>query len=407
MQVLIVHKEASVKGNPRVFFIGLAVLVTLSLLFAACSDDLESPPPTPTPTLPPIPSLPPLPAEMPAESQVTAFAPLPSEPASAVTVALGKYLFFDMSLSGDRDSSCATCHMPDSAFADGRVLSLGYPGNLHFRNTPTLLNAAFQPLYYWDGRIGNDLPTVVRDHVSEAHVMNVDGRLIIERMKQKPQMVALFDQAFGGEPTYGKVLNAVAAYVRTLVSSASPYDNYLGGDAAALSAEAQAGLEVFEGKGGCTACHNGPRLADGDFHSLGVATNPEIFEDPFRHIVFRRFFRMHGMPNYKNLREDPGLYAMTQQDDDWGKFRTPSLREVDRTAPYMHNGMLATLEDVVEFYNQGGGEGRNKESGLSPLNLSDAEKAGLAAFLVSLSSDPVPVDVPAEVISQITRLGDN
>lgn len=322
-------------------------------------------------------------------------------------VALGKYLFFDKSLSGDRDSSCATCHMPDRAWADGRELSLGYPGNLHFRNTPTLLNAAWQPLYFWDGRLGDDLPTVVREHISEAHLMNADGRLVVERMKQKPQMVALFLEAFGGEPSYGKVLDAVAAYVSTLVSSPSPYDRYLAGDEDALSPEARLGLEIFEGKGGCAACHSGPLLAAGDYHNLGVPTNQEIFQDPLRHIVFRRFFRLLGMPNYRNLREDPGLYALTKEDGDWGLFRTPSLREVGQTGPYMHNGIFGTLEEVVEFYNQGGGNSPNKDPLLSPLNLTDQEKAALVAFLRSLDSEPVAVEVPEEVISQITRLGDN
>jgi cytochrome c peroxidase len=297
--------------------------------------------------------------------------------------------------------------MPDKAWADGRQLSLGYPGNLHFRNTPTLLNAAFQPLYYWDGRLGDDLPTVVRDHISEAHMMNADGRLVVERLKEMPQMVALFQQEFGGEVSYGKVLNAVAAYVSTLVSPPSPYDNYLAGDSGALSTEAQSGLKIFEGKAGCAACHGGVRLSDGEDHNLGVPTNPEIFQDPLRHIVFRRFFRMLGVPNYSNLREDPGLYALTEKDEDWGKFRTPSLREVGRTAPYMHNGMLGTLEEVVAFYNQGGGEDPNKDSLLAPLNLSASEQGALVAFLESLSSEPVAVEVPEEVQQQITVLGEN
>ena len=387
------------------FILRLMVLgLVLGLL--ACGGE-SSPTATPIPEPVEIVTLPPLPAGMPAESQVTPFAPLPVQPASAAMVALGKYLFFDQSLSGDRDSSCATCHMPDKAWADGRMLSLGYPGNLHFRNTPTLLNAAYQSLFYWDGRLGDDLPTVVRDHLAEAHMMSVDGRLVIERMKQKPQMVELFQEAFGGEPTYGRVLNAVAAYVFTLVSPPSPYDRYLAGDGSALSTEAQLGLQIFEGKGGCAACHSGPLLADGEYHNLGVPTNPEIFQDPLRHIVFRRFFRTLGVPNYRNLREDPGLYALTEMDDDWGKFRTASLREVDRTPPYMHNGILETLEDVVEFYNQGGGDDPNKDSLLAPLGLTEQEKAALVAFLVSLSSEPVAVQVPEEVISQITILGDN
>lgn len=387
------------------FILRLTMLGLVLGLFACGGESTPTATPTPKPVE--IVTLPPLPAGMPAESQVTPFALLPVEPASPAMVALGKYLFFDLSLSGDRDSSCATCHIPDKAWADGRMLSLGYPGNLHFRNTPSLLNAAFQPLFYWDGRLGDDLPTVIRDHISEAHMMNADGRLVLERMKNKPQMVTLFDEVFGGEPTYGKVLNAVAAYVYTLVSTPSPYDRYLAGDTSALSTEEQLGLQLFEGKGGCVACHSGPLLADGDFHNLGVATNQEIFQEPLRHIVFRRFFRMLGVSNYRNLREDPGLYALTEKDEDWGMFRTASLREVDRTPPYMHNGIIETLEDVVEFYNQGGGDDPNRDPLLAPLGLTEQEKAALVAFLMSLSSEPVAVQVPEEVISLPTILGDN
>lgn len=387
----------------RNFSLGLVVLA-MSFGLAACGDE-TAPPPIPAPAE--IVPLPPLSVEMPIESQVEPFAPLPGEPPSTAMVSLGRYLFFDQSLSGDRDSSCATCHIPGKAWADGRELSLGYPGNLHFRNTPTLMNAAYQPLFYWDGRLGDDLPTVIRDHISEAHMMNADGRLVVERMKQKPQMVALFQEVFGDEPSYGKVLDAVAAYVSTIVSSANAYDRYQAGDNGALSSEAQLGLEVFKGKGGCTACHGGSMLTDGDFHNLGVPTNPEIFEEPLRHIVFRRYFRTLGVPNYRNLREDPGLYALTEQEEDWGKFRTPSLREVGRTAPYMHNGILSTLEDVVEFYNNGGGENANRDSLLATLNLTEQESAALVAFLESLSSEPIAVELPQEVISQITVLGDN
>lgn len=342
---------------------------------------------------------------MPRESQVVPFAPLPQGLAPAVQLALGKYLFFDPSLSGDREISCASCHMPERAWTDGRQLALGYPGNLHFRNTPTLLNAAFQPLYYWDGRLGNDLSTVVRDHISEAYFMNADGALAIERLKNKPQIVALFQEAFRGEPTYGRILDSVAAYVRSLVSPPTPYDRYVAGDAAALSTEARLGLSIFQGKGGCSACHSGLILADGQDHNLGVPTNPAVFQEPLRHVVFRYFMRTHGVPNYKNLREDPGVYAMTKKREDWGKFRTPSLREVGRTAPYMHNGIFSTLEEVVEFYNRGGGDDPNKDPALVPLNLTPAERAALATFLKTLSSDPVPVEVPLLAIPQVTRLG--
>lgn len=233
--------------------------------------------------------------------------------------------------------------------------------------------------------------------------MSMDGRLMVERLKQVPAYVQLFDQAFGGEPSFGKVLNAIAAYVQSLNSPPTAYDRFLAGDETALSAEAKAGLELFEGKAGCSRCHSGVTLSDYQFYNIGVATDPSMFEDPERYLTFRRFFRTLGVPNYRNLREDVGLYALTMDQADWGKFRTPSLREVSRTAPYMHNGSLATLEDVVRFYNQGGGPGQT--AGLEPLELSDTEISQLVAFLESLSSEPIAVEVPALPDYELLPLG--
>ena len=330
---------------------------------------------------------------LPAESVLEPFVSLPKDPPSEAQIALGKYLFFDKRLSGNNSLSCASCHQPDKAFTDGQSLSRGYPSTKYFRNTPTLLNTVYADRLYWDGRMdGGDMPTLVRDHLTEAHFMSMDGRLMVERINQVPAYVELFEKAFGGRPSFGKVLKAITAYVQSLNSPPTPYDRYLAGDTAALSEEAQAGLALFEGKAGCSRCHSGPLLSDYGFYNTGVATDPAMFEDPELHLTFRRFFRILGVPNYRNVWEDVGLYALTMNPDDWGKFRTPSLREVARTAPYMHNGSLATLEDVVHFYNQGGGPGQT--AGLEPLGLTDAEIAQLVAFLESLSSEPVPVEVP-------------
>lgn len=332
-------------------------------------------------------------ASLPAESVLEPFAPLPTTPAKDARIALGKYLFFDSRLSGNNSLSCASCHQPDKAFTDGQALNRGFPSTNYFRNTPTVLNTVYAKRLYWDGRMdGADMPTLVRDHLTEAHFMSMDGRLMVERLKQVPAYVELFDQAFGGEPSFGKVLNAIAAYVQSLNSPPTAYDRFLAGDETALSDEAKAGLELFEGQAGCSRCHSGVTLTDYQFYNIGVATDPAMFEDPERHLTFRRFFRILGVPNYRNLREDVGLYALTMDQADRGKFRTPSLREVSRTAPYMHNGSLATLEDVVRFYNRGGGP--EQTAGLAPLGLSDTEIGQLVAFLESLSSEPQSIEEP-------------
>jgi len=335
--------------------------------------------------------------------------PLPSlQPQKAEQVELGKYLFFDPRLSGDGGVSCDSCHDPATGWGDGKALSTGYPGSEYFRNAQTLLNAAYYKRNYWDGRLaGADLPTTVRDHLTEAHFMQVDGRLFPERLKQVPEYVEMFQKAFGGEPTFGRTLNALAAFLKTITSRNAPIDRYLKGDTAALSVEAREGLTLFQGKAGCVQCHGGSLISDQKFHALGVPGNPAIFANPLRHITFRRFFRTLGAPNAENYREDPGLYGVTKEKADWGKFRTPSLREVSRTAPYMHNGSLATLEEVVAFYDRGGGPHRNKDPLLKPLGLTAAETRALVEFLKSLSGDPVVIERPELPDYNPRKLGQN
>lgn len=222
----------------------------------------------------------------------------------ATRAELGRMLFFDKRLSGDATISCATCHSPEMAWADGRPLSRGYGRNtLYFRNTPTLLNADRMELLDWDGRFaGDDLAGAVRDHLAEAHFMNIDGRLLVERMRQVLQYEKDFKELFGDEVSYGKVLTALVA------STEHPYLRYLDG-AAALSDQAKVGLELFRGKAGCSQCHGGELLTDGEFHALGVPDNQVVFQEPMRHMVFRRFLREFGVSDYVAIRSDPGLFS--------------------------------------------------------------------------------------------------
>lgn len=323
-------------------------------------------------------------------------------------VELGKLLFFDPRLSGDGGFSCDTCHDPAKGWGDALPLSAGYPGSEYFRNSQTLLNAAHYKRNYWDGRMaGSDLPTLVRDHLTEAHFMQVDGRLVSERLKQVPEYVDAFQKAFRAEPSFGRIINAVASFVRTLTSRNAPIDRFLTGDADALSADARLGFELFRGKAGCARCHGGPLFSDEKFHALGVPDNVEVFANPFRHIAFRRFFRTLGAPGVEGYRSDPGLYGVTKMRPDWGKFRTPSLREVSRTAPYMHNGTLATLDAVVAFYDAGGGSLPRRSQLLRPLGLTPSEQRALVEFLKSLSGDPVVIERPELPDYQPRGLGKN
>ncbi len=326
----------------------------------------------------------------------------------AKEVALGHKLFFDKRLSGDATLSCAMCHDPKKGWADGLPLSKGYPGTLYFRNTPTVMNTAHGKYLYWDGRLpAADLPTVVRDHIAEAHFLQADGRLVIERLRQVPEYEVEFKSVFGGEPTYGRILNATAAFVKSLRSQDVPFDKFLGGDDAAINDSAKSGLALFKGKAGCIRCHDGAMLTDGKFHSLGLTSNPDIFQTPLRHITFRRFFRTLGVPNYRALRQDVGCYCVSKDEKQREQFRTPTLREVSRTAPYMHDGQLATLEDVVEFYNAGGGPRATKDPLLKPLGLTEQEKTDLVEFLKTLSGKPIEfpeIKVPAY---KLRKLGEN
>ena len=323
-------------------------------------------------------------------------APLPPAPkVSNAQADLGRMLFFDVRLSGDVAISCATCHMPDAAWGDTKPLADAYPGSLYFRNSKSLLNVAHNKLFFWDGRMGgDDMPTQVRDQITETHFLNMDGRIMQERLAQVPEYRAMFQAAFGGEPSFGKTLEAVAAFEKTLVTKNAPVDRYLKGNRKALSAAAKHGMDLFTGKAGCARCHSGPMLTDWKAHNLGVAEHPDVVGDPLRHITLRSVNKFLGVPNYENLKKDPGHFAVTKDEADRGAFVTPTLREVARTAPYMHNGTLASLSDVIDFYDAGGGPEPGKDSSLEPLGLSDAEKADLIAFLEALSGELPEVAIP-------------
>lgn len=311
--------------------------------------------------------------------------PVPQLKVDKAKAELGKRLFFDKRISGDAGIACSSCHKPENGFAHPDALSPGYPGNGHFRNSPTLINtAAKAPLkmsWFHDGRIGTNLNDVTRENLTEDYIMNMDMRVMQERLKQDPVYVKMFEDAGYGEPSNGSVRKAIPEYLNSLTSKNVPFDN------GKMSAAANNGMTLFKGKAGCVQCHNGPLLTDGKAHNTGVAENFDVFLDPMNHQAFIAFTMFQGVPNYMNLKRDPGYYNITLENADMGKFITASLRELKQTAPYMHNGTVKTLMDVVEFYNQGGGKDSNKSTLLKPLQLSDTEKAELVAFLESLSGD--------------------
>ncbi|HYG89308.1 MAG TPA: cytochrome c peroxidase [Azospirillum sp.] len=332
-----------------------------------------------------------------AQDKASPFAPLPDAPKiNEARAKLGEKLFFDSRLSGDTQHSCSSCHDPAKGWGDGQPLSMGYTGVEYFRNAPPLFNIAGRKYLLWDGRLeGADLGTLVRDMLTEAHTMNADTRIVQERLKQAPEYAEMFEKAYGGDPYGGKIYGAVAEYLKAIRTVNAPFDRHLRGDKKALNEAQIRGMALFAGKAGCIACHSGPMLTDQSLHALGVPENPMIDADAARQTTMLRHFATMGTPNYMNLRDDVGNYVVSKDGKDIGKFVTPSLWDVGQTAPYMHNGVLPTLESVVDFYDQGGGTHPNKDARLRPLALTKKEKADLVAFLKSFTGDKPAVTKPA------------
>lgn len=326
--------------------------------------------------------------------------PVPADnPMSPAKVELGKLLFWDDRLSGDVSSGCVVCHRPEDGWGDGGDLSRGYPGTSHWRNSQTILNAAYYGKLFWGGEV-----TSLETQAPAAATGNVAGNgdpvMMEERLRQIPEYVRRFKEVFGVDsPTIDTAWMAIAAFERTLVSKAEhvPFDRHARGDRSALSPEASRGFALFMGKGGCIQCHNGPLASDDSYHNLGVPRNPTFEREPLRQITLRYQHVIRGVPErvYRTADTDLGLYYTTKRDEDRGKFRTPSLRELKYTAPYMHNGVFKTLDEVVEFYDRGGGDDPRKSPLMRALGLTAREKQDLVAFLLSLSSDtPILVARP-------------
>jgi cytochrome c peroxidase len=261
----------------------------------------------------------------------------------AESVALGKRLFFDTQLSADGSLSCASCHDPAKAFSDGRVVGRGIKGAGGARNSPALINAAFSQSYFWDGRA-----LTLEHQVLQPIASPKELGLSQAELERREGM------------TSADVAAALASYVRTIRSSDSRYDAYQSGQPSALSGVEQAGLEVFRGKGQCAACHGGPNLTDDQFHNTGVSWRDGRFADE-------------------------GRFVVSQNPRDHGAFKTPTLREIALTGPYMHDGSLKSLEDVVEFYSRGGRRNPYLDPRVRPLGLSRGEADALVAFLKTLS----------------------
>lgn len=289
-----------------------------------------------------------------------------SNPGTPAKVELGKILFFDPRLSGDGKLACVSCHVPALGWADGRVTGIGTGGQKLSRNVPTLLNSAYYRGFFHDGRAGS-LEEQVLGPLLNPLEMNADPEQVVRTLSGIPEYRKRFQEAFGEEPSVEGVGKALAAFERTLVSKNSAFDRWVQGDDSALSPQAKRGLEVFTGKADCTACHKGPNFSDGEFHNIGVPGSGTL---------------------------DKGRYDVTRNPNDLGAFKTPSLRNVALTAPYMHNGSIATLREAVKHYEEVDMDFPNLDPLIENWGMTDRDIDDVVAFLESLTGEPVLVQPP-------------
>ena len=307
--------------------------------------------------------------------------PVPAgNPPTAETIALGRKLYYDGALSVDGAISCATCHDPEKGFSDASPHSTGVEGKTGNRNSPTVWNSAYSTLQFWDGRspsLENQAEGPVENPVEMANTLAA----VEKTLSADPEYVALFEKAYGpGRITYEKVGKAIASFERTVLSGNSPFDRYMfGGDKTALSEPAVRGLKVFmdKEKGNCVVCHtieaDHALFTDNKFHNLGV-----------------------GMNNRGEL-TDLGRFTVTNVDADRGAFKTPTLRNIAQTAPYMHDGSQKTLKEVVDFYVGGGNSNEHRDPEIHELKLSQQEREDLIAFMESLTGETPPnIGPPAD-----------
>ena len=298
------------------------------------------------------------------------YMPVPeANPLTAAKVVLGRRLFLDSLLSRDGSRACATCHEPRRAFTDGRAVAVGVDGRKGTRSAPTLVGRGYGRSFFWDGRAAS-LEDQVLQPIQNPIEMDMSLDDVLLRLRGHPEYPSLFRDVFGREVSDDDVTRVLASYVRTILSGNAPIDRYMHGERDALSEAARKGLRLFRGKAGCTSCHIGPTFTDERFHNTGVAWRDGALLDP-------------------------GRFAVTATEEDRGAFKTPTLREVARTAPYMHDGSLAALEEVIAFYDRGGNANPYLDAELHPLGLTAEEKEALLAFLRALSGE-VTEGMPTE-----------
>jgi cytochrome c peroxidase len=346
-------------SGPTRFLIALAVsLGAVIVMTAACQKEAA-----------PTADLTPYPLEIPPGLDADYAKWIPADnPLTTAKVELGKKLYFDPRLSVDGTVSCATCHNPTFGFSNGVQFSPGHKGQLGDRNSPTVINRLYSTVQFWDGRavsLEEQALGPVQNPVEMANTL--EG--MISNLDRISGYKAEFKKAFGTEEiTPDRVAKAIASFERTLLSANSPFDRFQEGETDAISESAMRGFAVFMGKGGCNECHSAPTFTDEQFHNLGVGMDKE--------------------------NPDLGRFKVTNNEQDRGAFKTPTLRDITETYPYLHDGSVKTLGEVVEIYDRGGTPNPWLDSKIKPLNLTDQEEADLVEFMKTLTCEPIEIEEP-------------
>jgi cytochrome c peroxidase len=295
-------------------------------------------------------------------------------PYSAAKVELGKFLYFDKRLSSDSTVSCASCHAPELAFGDGAPVSTGINGQKGGRSAPTVINRAYSTYQFWDGRadtleaqavgpLANPIEMTNEKTPAAAHAA------VVKRLAGIKGYAPLFEKAFGDKNvTIERVGKAIATFERTVLSGNAPFDRYQAGDQKAMNEAAIRGMDLFYNKAACDSCHIGFNFTDGSYENIGIGMDK---------------------PN-----PDLGRYNVSKREEDKGAFKTPTLREIEHTGPYMHDGSLKTLEAVVDHYDKGGIKNPYLSERMKPLKLTAQEKSDLVAFMKALSGEGWKIKAP-------------
>jgi len=316
----------------------------------------------------------------------------PDNQLSATKIALGRALYFDKRLSVDGTVSCATCHDPSLAFTDSKAIAIGAGFIRGARNAPTILNSVFSESLFWDGRAPSLEEQVKHPLMSPFEMGMSTTQSLLERVSAIPEYQKEFKRVFNSKAiTLDAIAKAIAAYERTLLSGNSPFDHFITGNKAALTDSQRRGWELFKGKAKCIECHSysptQPVFSDSKFHNTGIAVSDTLLANLLS-IGPTQQTSLTTTAHSSDL-SALGRFAVTRRTEDIGAFKTPTLRDVELTSPYMHDGSLKTLIDVVHFYNRGGNPNSHLDQRIQPLKLSDSDINELVEFMRTLTSDDV------------------